>query len=154
MTNGIELRESFILRLFDTIKDSNINVVNTLSKQTDALDTLGDVVKEGVQNEELKKLIEKHSTESESKISKLFSRVNIMIACVSIAFGISAISYFVVRSSVDNMINKRLEEHSITMTADDIIRDDNHEDLENKIEEILKLIKTLHKEDEKYGPTK
>ena len=40
------------------------------------------------------------------------------------------------------------------MTIEEEYKDDNHSDLNNKIEEILKLIKTLHKEDEKYGPTK
>jgi len=134
------LREDFILRLFDTIKESNTSVINTISKQTDALDSLGDIVKEGVQNEELKEILKEHSDESSEVHSRLFARVNIMIACVTIAFAISAISYFVVRSSVDTMINNRLEQHNITMKSDRTQVDDRYGILEKKIEEILKRI--------------
>ena len=157
MTNESELRENFILRLFDTIKESNNIVINTISKQTDALDSFGAVVKEGVQNEELKDMIQTHNKVSNEKLNKLTSKVNIMIACVSIAFTISAVSYFIVRSSIDNIINKRLEQHNIVMQDDEHVREKNYTDLEFKINQVLKRIEELHKndkKDEKYGPTK
>jgi len=157
MTNESELRENFILRLFDTIKESNNIVINTISKQTDALDSFGAVVKEGVQNEELKDIIKDHNKVSNEKLNKLTSKVNIMIACVSIAFTISAVSYFIVRSSIDNIINKRLEQHNIVMQDDEHVRETNYTDLEFKINQVLKRIEELHKndkKDEKYGPTK
>ena len=157
MANESELRENFILRLFDTIKESNNIVINTISKQTDALDSFGAVVKEGVQNEELKDIIKDHNKVSNEKLNKLTSKVNIMIACVSIAFTISAVSYFIVRSSIDNIINKRLEQHNIVMQDDEHVRETNYTDLEFKINQLLKRIEELHKndkKDEKYGPTK
>ena len=157
MANESELRENFILRLFDTIKESNNIVINTISKQTDALNSFGAVVKEGVQNEELKDMIQTHNKVSNEKLNKLTSKVNIMIACVSIAFTISAVSYFIVRSSIDNIINKRLEQHNIVMQDDEHVRETNYTDLEFKINQVLKRIEELHKndkKDEKYGPTK
>ena len=141
MANGLDVRENFILKLFDSIKDSNTSVVDILSKQTDAIDSL---VKEGVQNEELKEILKEHSKESSAVHSKLFSRVNLMIACVVIAFSISAISYFFVRSSVDNMIDKRLEQHNITMENDKNNVDDRYKELDTKIEKILDIIEEFH----------
>ena len=146
MTNGNEIKENFILRLFDSIKESNVNVINTISKQTDVLDSLSIIVKEGVQNEELKDLLKEHSKESESLLYKLFSKVNIMIACVSIAFTISAVSYFFIKSSVDHTIDKKIGQHNISMKTDKDNRQSDHSYLEKQINEILKKIEKLDKE--------
>ena len=140
MSNETELRENFILRLFDSIKESNTSVINTISKQTDALDSLGNIVKEGVQNEELKEIIKEHVKENRDLLNKLFSRVNIMIACVSIAFTITAVSYFIVKSSVDNVIDNKLKQHNISMESDETNRKSDHSDLEKQISKILNKI--------------
>ena len=153
MTNGNEIKENFILRLFDSIKESNINVINTISKQTDALDSLSIIVKEGVRNEELKEIIKEHAKSSESLLYKLFSKVNIMIACVSIAFTISAVSYFFIKSSVDHTIDKKIGQYNISMKKDETNRESDHSDIEDQINKIFKKIEELQK-DEKYGPTK
>ena len=133
MTNGLDIRENFILKLFDTIKESNNSVKDTMSKQTDAINSL---VKEGVKNEDLKIIM----VGCDTKLTKLFSRVNLMIACVSIAFAISAVSYFFIRSSVDNMIHNKIEEHNIFLKDDKSGRDSKYDELNKKINEILKNI--------------
>jgi len=140
------MREDFILRLFDTIKESNSNVINTISKQTDAIESLSSVVKEGVKNEELKEIIVNHVELSNSKIDKLMNRVGIMIACISIAFSISAISYFIVRSSVDTMINKKMNQHSVIMKDDQKSMNLDYERFEDRINKIIETMEKLHGE--------
>jgi len=147
MSNGFDIRENFILKLFDSLKESNSDVMNTLSKQTDAIDSL---VKGGVQNEELKEILKEHSKESSEVHTKLFSRVNLMIACVAIAFTISAISYFFVKSSVDSMIDKRLQQHNVVMENDKDNIDYRYDELSRQIEKILDKIEELHGSDNGY----
>lgn len=133
MTNGYS-NENFILRLFDSIKESNDIVINTVSKQTDFLDSLGDVIKEGVQNEELKEILKEHSKDTERNQLKIISRVNIMIACVAISFALLVISYLFVSSSIDNRINSGLSSKTYI---------EENDNLEIKIDRLEKLIEDL-----------
>jgi len=106
-----------------------------MDKQTDAIDSL---VKEGVKNEELKEIIKEHSKKSEGKISNIQSRINIMIACVIIAFAIIAISYLFVRSSIDTTIHGKIDQHFEIMEKNEKSINEKYFDLERKMEMILR----------------
>lgn len=147
MSNG-DTRENFILRLFDTIRESNNAVKSTMSKQTDAIDSL---VKEGVKNEELKEIIKEHSEKSEDILQNIRSRINIMIACVVIAFTIVAVSYLFVRSSIDNTIHKKIDEHFEIMEENKKSDDSKYFDLERKLEMVLRKMNSESEENDGHN---
>jgi hypothetical protein len=50
-----------VLKLFDTIRDSNLNLKTSVEKQTDAIVHFTSLLREGVKPEDIKKLVEKQT---------------------------------------------------------------------------------------------
>lgn len=154
-----------IVKLFDTLKESNKDVKITVDKQTDAIVHLSSLLKEGVTLDDLKKLIEEHHThsgghlddidtctetiEDNSKtilglLKSMSKRVNTMIIVVIITFSVMAISYLFVSNSVEHMIKNQIDE---SIHTEESIFEDDHSNISKQIEEMRKMIRGFHDED-------
>ncbi len=121
------LSGNLILRLFDTLKDTN-------RENTRAIESLSNSIAELIViNNEKSTLIQP----AIKSIYSIKNRVTIMIACVCIAFTLMVISYYFVSSSVENMVKKSIEstEHhhgENTISSKDLLK--RTDELRKKIE--------------------
>lgn len=142
-----------IIKLFDTLKESNTSLASKVEKQTDALVALGNKLdKINSKTENMSKSFDEHSTtakatnecteETEEKVRLIWDKVktmsksvNTMIVVVCVAFGLLVMSYYFVRSNIETMIDKRIE-----LTEKESI---DHNKLTKEIEELKKQIERL-----------
>ena len=139
-----------VLKIFDMQKDSYKNLTARVEKQTDAIVTIG----HNVSN--IKKDVEKHLEDSESvnecteeteatvkkiwdKVKKMHKSVVTMIIVVLVTFSLMVLSYFFVRSTVETIVDKRLEQE---------------EKLPGHHDELIKQIEDLKKQIENLNPPK
>lgn len=153
-----------IVKLFDTLKESNKDVKATVDKQTDAIVHLSSLIKEGVKPEDLKKILEEHHLHSgkhlddidtctetindnSGKILTLLKgmtkKINTMILVVSITFGLMVISYLFVSNSVETMIKTQIDK---SIQSEENAFYDEHGDISKQIDEIREMIRGFHGE--------
>jgi hypothetical protein len=138
---------NIILELFNTLRDTDRDLSAKVEKQTDAIVTIG----HNVSN--IKDDIKQHLTDSkgmaectettESTVLKIWEKVKTMhksviamITIVTVAFGLMVLAYFIVRNSVEDMIDSKIKQTQQIPTNNDV--------LVKEIEELRKQIKELH----------
>jgi len=161
------------LKLFEMLKDAQYGTQQNLEKQTVAIATLSSYLKEGVQLEEIKKMVEEHDKESgnvlndidscteainkrsesldtnlsskidvaTNKIDTVKSRIDKIIIVIGVAFALLAISYFVVRSNIESIIDKQIKISSPAPTYDVEAID---KQILQQLKEIREEMKRLH----------
>jgi DNA-binding transcriptional MerR regulator len=161
-----------IIKLFDTLKESNTDLKANVNKQTDAIVHLSSLLKEGVTLDELKRILDEHNTHAGkhldtidtctesiqdnsgkilSTLSRMGKRVNTMIIVVVVTFSLMAISYLFVSSSVENMIKTEIKKS--VSTEESYIYDPGHNQITHQIDELRQMIENLRK-DNKNGLNK
>jgi len=149
-----------VLKLFDTLKDSNSHLKHSVEKQTDAIIHLTGLLKEGVKPSDLKKIIDEYNMHSSSHLDNidtctgtiksksdvilsllkvLSKKINTMILVVSISAGLMTMAYFFVSNSVNNIVDKKIE-YKIQKTEPNLTE----KAILKQIEEIKKQIGTYH----------
>lgn len=150
-----------ILTLFDTLKESNDNIGKAVEKQTDAIIKLSGFIKEGVQPEDLRKMIEDHHTHSgkhldnidtctetvekntnniENILTKINSRVKTMITVVIASFAVLMISFIVANFYVKATVEREIAEKLEAVINQDEDENLTHYELIQEIERIRKEI--------------
>ena len=120
VADGDKLPESIVVKLFDQVKDANMQnsaaikdltrVVGDLTKCIEKQPDLNDMASMCVNRGYECATIKKASLETCKNTKKILGRVTIMIATVCIAFALMVTSYFIVRNSMENMIDLRISE--------------------------------------------
>jgi len=140
------INTDIVLKLFDTLKETDKDLTAKIEKQTEALVSIGhniNNIKDGVTQHLLdsKGLAECSETTETTvktileKVKKMHKSVWIMIAVVGISFSLMTIAYFVVRSSIEDIVHTKVKEMQN-------IPDSNIE-LIKQIEELKKQIEKL-----------
>jgi len=139
-----------LLKLFDTLKEADKLLVSKIEKQTDAIITITHSV------ENIKESVNKHIDHTDSisdsskeamstikliwdKTRKMYKSVNTIMIGIVIAFGLMTISYYFVRSSIENMVTHEISKTEIQFNQDA----NNYEDLSVQIEELRRMMKEL-----------
>lgn len=159
-----------IVKLFDTLKESNSHLKSSVEKQTEAIIHLTSFIKEGVKPEDIKKLIENHNVQADDAIDKindidtctetiqdksnvilellgsLSKKVTTMITIVCIAFSLMVISYIFVSNSMDKMVYEKITKAINTQVPG---TDKNTRNILNEIENIRKEMQRLHSEEQR-----
>jgi DNA-binding transcriptional MerR regulator len=140
-----DLRSGALLKLFDTLKESQDNLQHAVDRQSNTITTLTSYLKEGVQLAEIKKIIEEHDKEASEKLedldsctgtintksealeksnatiisllASLKSRTDKVLITIGVAFALVVMSYFFVKSNVDSMIDTKIKASSVTMPS-------------------------------------
>lgn len=163
MSNGENrIATDVVVKLFDTLKDANGHMQKSVEKQTEAIMHLTGLIKEGVQPDEIKKIIESHAKESGIKlddldtcteavhdrseeianllkdkiipsIKDLRKWVGTMILVVCVTFSVMTISYFFVKDNVETMINNKIE-------SIEKIENGSRTNIQKQIEELKRLL--------------
>lgn len=115
-----KISENIALKLFDQVKNASdqntdalkdlTRVVGDLTKCIDKQPDLNDMVRMCIDRGHAVSDITKTVKETRSVVKDLHSRVGIMLITVTITFTVMALSYFLVRNSVENMIDRRITE--------------------------------------------
>jgi len=131
-----------LMKLFDTLKETDQAMASKVEKQTDAIVTITHSV------ESIKNTIGQHSGDTKSfgdniketkttvnliweKVRKMYKSVNTMIIVVTVAFSLMTVAYFVVKHGVDESTKQKQERVDV-------------EKLSNQIEELRKMIEERH----------
>lgn len=163
-----EANAAFYLKLFEMLKDAQNGTQQTLNKQSDAIASLMSYLKEGVQLDEIKKMIEDHDKEAvttlteidtcteainkrseslELKIVGLLqtikSRIDKTLIVITVVFSLMAISYLFVKNNVENMIDAKIGKPSIVQGYDAVGVD---QQILSELKNIRDDIKRLHPE--------
>lgn len=119
VADGDKIPESIVVKLFDQVKNSSdqstaavkdlTRVVGDLTKCIEKQPDLNDMATMCINRGHDCNEIKNNTKTICATTKKTYGRVNIMIATVCIAFGLMVLSYFVVRNSVENMIDQRLK---------------------------------------------
>lgn len=150
MNNGSDkVNAELIIKLFDTLRDTDSQLIRRVEKETDALISMGHNL------DKIKSVIDEHakysndtlrdlavcSEESETKHKEILEivkntskRVWTMIIVVGVAFSLMAVSYMVVRNSVETMINDKIR-----------FSDPEHDKLVEQIKNLQDEVERLHK---------
>ena len=131
-----------LMKLFDTLKETDQAMASKVEKQTDAIVTITHSV------ESIKDSIGQHSGDAKSfgeniketkstvdliweKVRKMYKSVNTMIIVVVVAFSLMTVAYFVVKHGVDQAAKQTQERLDA-------------EELSNQIKELRKMIEQRH----------
>jgi hypothetical protein len=132
-----DLRSGALLKLFDTLKESQDNLQHAVDRQSNTITTLTSYLKEGVQLSEIKKLLEEHDKEAASQLEDLDtctgaintksealeksntaiitlltsikSRIDKVFIVIGVTFALLTVSYFVVRGNIDNIVDNKVK---------------------------------------------
>lgn len=166
-----EANAAFYLKLFDMLKDAQLGTQQTLNKQSETITTLTSYLKEGVQLEEIKKIFEEHDKESLSEIDSctetinkrsvsietafsikldsvmnilhvIKSRIDKMFIVVAVVVAVLAGSYFIVRASVEHMVDTKISTISSPPGYDTVSVD----------QQILKELKNIREDMKRLHP--
>lgn len=156
-----------ILTLFDTLKESNDKIGQQVEKQTDAIIRLSGFIKEGVQPEDLKKMLEEHNIHSgehldnidtctetvekntnniENLLNKISGRIKTMITVVVAAFAVLMISFVVANFFVKATVEKEIAEKLEAVIDQDQDKELTNWELIQEIEKIRKQIEEMKKD--------
>ena len=133
-----------LIKLFDTLKETDQAMAKKVEKQTDAIVTITHSV------ESIKNSIGNHSDDAKTfsdnmketkstvdliwnKVRKMYKSVNTMIIVVLVAFSLMTVAYFIVKHGVDEAAKETKKiEHT------------DAEELSNQIKELRKMIEKMH----------
>lgn len=115
-----KISENIALKLFDQVKNASdqntdalkdlTRVVGDLTKCIDKQPDLNDMARMCIDRGHAVSDIVVTVKETERVAKSLHSRVGIMLITVTITFTLMAVSYFFVRNSVEDMIDRRITE--------------------------------------------
>jgi ABC-type Na+ efflux pump permease subunit len=173
MANTVDtnrITTDLVVKLFDTLKESNSHLKSSVEKQTEAILHLTSFMKEGVKPDELKKIIETHDSNAAGAITTLkdidtctetiqdksniiltlieglSKKVTTMITIVCIAFSLMVVSYIFVSNSMDKMVFEKITKVMETKMP---ATDKNTKNILTEIENIRKEMERLHSGDKR-----
>ena len=158
------IQTEVVLKLFDTLRDSNGHLKATIDKQTEAIVHLSHLMREGTKPAEVKALLEKHNESAGAQLNDIDTctdtindksdtilnvlqsvskKINNTLIVICVAFSLLIISYYYVRSHVDVLVDKKIKaniEQIVKIPAE-------NKQLINEIEKLRKEIEELKRED-------
>jgi hypothetical protein len=120
VADGDKISENIALKLFDQVRNSSDQHTNALKDLTHVVGDLTKCIEKQPDLNDMAKMcinrghdvsdLRKTTQETNQIVKALRSRVGIMILTVVITFAVMTASYFFVRNSVENMIDRRVDE--------------------------------------------
>jgi predicted PurR-regulated permease PerM len=114
--NDSRVNTDLVIKLFDTLKESDSSLRYQVDKQTDAIVSLSNAVSAIKANSPKIDTIQNdaENTRKNTKsileiVTGMSKSVKTMIIVVSVAFGLMTLAYFFVKSNVESMIDKKLQ---------------------------------------------
>lgn len=114
--NDSRVNTDLVIKLFDTLKESDSSLRYQVDKQTDAIVSLSNAVSaikanspkiDTIQNDAENTM--KNTKSILEIVTGMSKSVKTMIIVVSVAFGLMTLAYFFVKSNVESMIDKKLQ---------------------------------------------